>query len=95
MTTFARIMLDPGTIGAWLVVGLIFGWLATKVTAAVNYGIGGDLILGCVGAVLGGLLFGLLRNGDPGFWGGVLLACVGACTLIAAGRAVAAVRKAE
>jgi uncharacterized membrane protein YeaQ/YmgE (transglycosylase-associated protein family) len=94
MTTFARIVLDPGTITAWLVVGLAFGWLASTVWEAASYGMAGDLLLGCVGAVLGGLLFGLLRDGAPGFWGGILVACSGACVLIGGGRVVAALRKA-
>lgn len=42
-------------IVSWIVVGLIAGWLAGFVMKG-GYGLIGDLILGVVGAVLGGWL---------------------------------------
>jgi uncharacterized membrane protein YeaQ/YmgE (transglycosylase-associated protein family) len=41
---------------AWLVVGLIAGWLAGLVMKGGGYGILGDLILGIIGALVGGFL---------------------------------------
>ena len=37
------------SILAWIVVGLIAGWLAGKVTKGSGYGLIGDIILGVVG----------------------------------------------
>jgi len=37
-------------------VGLIAGWLAGKVTRGSGYGLIGDIILGIVGALVGGFL---------------------------------------
>jgi uncharacterized membrane protein YeaQ/YmgE (transglycosylase-associated protein family) len=44
------------SILAWIVVGLIAGWLAGKVTRGSGYGVIGDIILGIVGALVGGFL---------------------------------------
>ena len=41
---------------AWIVVGLIAGWLAGLVTKGSGYGLIGDVILGVVGALLGGFI---------------------------------------
>ena len=41
---------------AWIVVGLIAGWLAGKVTSGSGFGLIGDIILGVVGALVGGFL---------------------------------------
>lgn len=44
------------SILTWIVVGLIAGWLASKVTRGSGYGLIGDIILGVVGALVGGFL---------------------------------------
>jgi uncharacterized membrane protein YeaQ/YmgE (transglycosylase-associated protein family) len=44
------------SILAWIVVGLIAGWLAGKVARGSGYGVIGDIILGIVGALVGGFL---------------------------------------
>src|SRR5437764_167779 len=90
MAIFAM-TLHPGGIVAWLVVGLVAGWLAAKVMGGGGYGLFGDIILGLVGALVGGLLFGLLRGddgvvGDAGFWGSLAVAFLGACALLLGAR---------
>ena len=53
------------SIIAWLVVGAIAGWVASKVVPGdERYGWIGGLIAGIVGALVGGWLFGLLTNED-------------------------------
>ena len=83
MTTIAEITLSPGGIIAWLVVGLIAGWFAARVMRGGGYGLVGDMIVGLIGAVMGGLLFGLIVTGETGFWGSVVVATLGACILLA------------
>jgi uncharacterized membrane protein YeaQ/YmgE (transglycosylase-associated protein family) len=78
-----------GGVIAWLVVGLIAGWLAGVAMRGGGYGIVWDVILGLIGAFIGGLLFSLFVVGDVGFWGSIAVAFVGACILIAIARAVA------
>ena len=41
---------------AWIVVGLIAGWLASQVMRGGGYGLIGDIIVGIVGALIGGFL---------------------------------------
>ena len=41
---------------AWIVVGLIAGWLAGRVMREGGYGLIGDIIVGVVGGLLGGWL---------------------------------------
>jgi uncharacterized membrane protein YeaQ/YmgE (transglycosylase-associated protein family) len=40
----------------WIIVGIIAGWLAGKVTRGGGFGLIGDLVIGVVGALLGGFL---------------------------------------
>jgi uncharacterized membrane protein YeaQ/YmgE (transglycosylase-associated protein family) len=86
---FAEITLHPGGIIAWLAVGLIAGWAAGKVMRGTGYGLFGDLLVGLIGALVGGFVFGLIVTGDAGFWGSIFVAFLGACVLIMLVRFVA------
>jgi uncharacterized membrane protein YeaQ/YmgE (transglycosylase-associated protein family) len=79
----------PGGIIAWLVVGLIAGWLAGLLMRGGGYGILGDIVVGLIGAVVGGFIVSLLVTGPVGFWGSIVVSFIGACILIAIVRAVA------
>jgi uncharacterized membrane protein YeaQ/YmgE (transglycosylase-associated protein family) len=80
--------LDPGGLLAWLIVGLIAGFLASALMRGGGYGLIGDIVIGVVGAFIGGLLVDVLAPGAAfGFWGTVLVALIGACILIAILRA--------
>ena len=50
-----------GDLIYWIVVGLIAGWLAGKVMKGGGYGVLIDIILGILGAIVGGWVFGLLQ----------------------------------
>ena len=55
------------SIIAWLVVGLIAGWIASMIVNRRGEGFIGDIILGAVGAFVGGFLFHLFgRTGVSG-----------------------------
>jgi uncharacterized membrane protein YeaQ/YmgE (transglycosylase-associated protein family) len=41
---------------SWLIVGLIAGWLAGQFVRGTGYGMLGDMIVGIVGALVGGYL---------------------------------------
>ena len=68
---------------AWIVVGLIAGWLAGQVMKGGGYGVVVDIILGILGGILGGWVFGML-----GLWpgggmiGSIVVAFVGAVILV-------------
>ena len=72
---------------AWLVVGLIAGFLASQVMRGGGYGLIGDIIVGAVGAVIGGFLAANLLNMPDAVTGinvtSILVAFVGAVILIA------------
>lgn len=78
--------LTPGGIFSWLLVGLIAGWIAGLIMRGSGYGILRDIVLGLVGAFVGGLVFSLFVAGDAGFWGSIGIAIVGACILMAIAR---------
>ncbi len=63
---------------AWIIIGLLAGWLAGKITDAPG-GLLRNLAVGLVGAILGGYLFdrlGVLVM--PSFFGGLVTATIGA-----------------
>jgi uncharacterized membrane protein YeaQ/YmgE (transglycosylase-associated protein family) len=76
--------LNPGGIVAWIVIGLLAGWLAGVVMPGRGFGLIGDLIIGLVGAFIGGLIMNVLVPDQTfGFWGSLLVAFIGACILVA------------
>jgi uncharacterized membrane protein YeaQ/YmgE (transglycosylase-associated protein family) len=81
--------LDPGGIIAWIIVGLVAGWLAGQFMKGGGYGVVGDIVVGLIGAVVGGLLFSLLLPGsEVGLIGSIVVAFIGAVVLIAIVRAL-------
>jgi len=75
---------------AWIIVGLIAGWLAGLIMKGGGYGLIGDLILGLIGALIGGWLFSLiLPSAEPsGLIGSIIVATIGAVVLVAIVRLV-------
>ena len=72
----------------FLLIGLAAGWLAGKIMKGGGSGLLGDLIVGVIGALLGGFLFRLLGLSASGLLGSLVTATVGAIVLIALLRAV-------
>jgi uncharacterized membrane protein YeaQ/YmgE (transglycosylase-associated protein family) len=65
-------------IFAWIMIGLIAGWIAAKVIDA-PHGLLRNLAVGLIGAVIGGFLFERLGiQLVPGFLGGLITATIGA-----------------
>ena len=75
---------------AWIIVGLIAGWLAGVIMKGGGYGLIGDLILGLNGALVGGWLFSLIMpSAEPtGLIGSIIVATIGAVVLVAIVRLV-------
>lgn len=46
----------------WIVVGAIAGWLAGKVMKGKGFGLIGNVVIGVIGALVGGWLAGALLN---------------------------------
>src|SRR5688572_27912274 len=86
---FANLVFDPAAIAAWVCTGLAMGWLAGRFTEEPSYGNIGDLGLGAIGGLLGGLAYNFFKY-DSGFWGGVITAILAAGVLLVAGRFILA-----
>jgi len=72
------------SILAWIVLGLIAGFIASKIYVGTGQGILMDIVLGIVGAVVGGYLLDMLGStGVTGFniWS-MLVAIVGAVLVL-------------
>jgi uncharacterized membrane protein YeaQ/YmgE (transglycosylase-associated protein family) len=78
------------SIIAWILLGLIAGWLAGQFMRGGGYGIVGDIILGIIGAVVGGFISGTLLGVDvTGFnIPSIIIAFVGAVVVIAIARMI-------
>ena len=67
----------------WLIVGLVAGVLASLVMGG-GFGLVGDIIVGIVGAFIGGWIFRTLGVATPlgGLAGAILVAFIGAVVLL-------------
>jgi uncharacterized membrane protein YeaQ/YmgE (transglycosylase-associated protein family) len=68
---------------AWIVVGLIAGWLTGQIMKGGGYGMVADIILGLLGGLLGGWIFEKLGvSTGGGMIGSIIVAVVGAVILV-------------
>ncbi len=76
------------SILVWIIFGAIVGWIASSLMGSKS-GLLWDIVLGIVGAGLGGLVMGLLgQSGVTGFnLYSIVVAIIGAIILIAISRA--------
>lgn len=74
-----------GLLG-WIIIGLIAGWLAGVVGRGRGFGCLADIILGLIGAIVGGWIFTKLRIAASGVLGSLAAAFVGAVVLVAIAR---------
>jgi uncharacterized membrane protein YeaQ/YmgE (transglycosylase-associated protein family) len=66
----------------FILIGIVAGWLAGQFMKGGGYGLIGDLIVGVIGALLGGWLFGLAGVTAAGLIGQLVVATIGAIVLI-------------
>jgi uncharacterized membrane protein YeaQ/YmgE (transglycosylase-associated protein family) len=67
----------------FILIGLAAGWLAGQFMRGGGFGMVGDIVLGVLGAVVGGFLFRLLGLSAGGLIGSLVVATVGAIVLLA------------
>ena len=65
---------------AWILIGLISGWLAGKILNGNGYGVMADIGLGLLGGVIGGMIFEVLGVRAHNFIGAILMSTSGART---------------
>lgn len=75
---------------AWIVLGLIAGYIASKIVKSEGSGCALDIVLGIVGALVGGFIF--TRLGATGFTGfnlwSLFVATIGAIIILVAYHAI-------
>jgi uncharacterized membrane protein YeaQ/YmgE (transglycosylase-associated protein family) len=78
------------SILGWIILGLIAGWLAGVLVKGSGYGVIGDIVLGIIGAVVGGWITSTLLGVDvTGFnVESLLVAVLGAVVVIFIARLV-------
>jgi uncharacterized membrane protein YeaQ/YmgE (transglycosylase-associated protein family) len=76
----------PQSVIAWLLIGLIAGWLAGKVSRGRGFGCIADILIGLIGALLGGWIFTKLGIFGGGFIYSIAAATIGAIVLVAIAR---------
>ncbi len=75
-------------IFAWIIVGLLAGWLAHAVLGGRG-GLFGNIAVGLIGAIVGGFLFEKLNlHVMPDFWGNLITATIGAIVFLLIWRAI-------
>ena len=78
-----------GNILIFILVGLIAGFLASRVVTGKGRGVFWDIVIGILGAVIGGWLAGLLHISiGYGIFGDIVVAFVGAVILLLVWRAL-------
>jgi uncharacterized membrane protein YeaQ/YmgE (transglycosylase-associated protein family) len=66
----------------WIIVGLIAGWATGKIMKGSGYGPIMDIVLGIVGAIIGGWIVSALGLGGGGIIWSIIVAIIGAVILV-------------
>lgn len=72
----------PSGFWGWILIGLVAGWLAGKISRGRGFGCIADIILGIVGSFIGGWIFMRLKIYGGGFLYSLAAATVGAVLLV-------------
>ncbi|SDW52302.1 MULTISPECIES: GlsB/YeaQ/YmgE family stress response membrane protein [Thiocapsa] len=75
--------MDLISLGIFLLIGAVAGWLAGLLMRGGGFGLLGNILVGIVGAVIGGFLFGLAGISlGGGMIGSLITAVIGAAVLL-------------
>lgn len=67
----------------FILIGLTAGWLAGQLMKGGGFGVVGDIVVGVIGALLGGFLFRTLGiSAGGGLLGSLIVAVIGAVVLL-------------
>jgi uncharacterized membrane protein YeaQ/YmgE (transglycosylase-associated protein family) len=67
----------------FILIGLTAGWLAGQLMKGGGFGVVGDIVVGVIGALLGGFLFHTLGvSAGGGLLGSLIVAVIGAVVLL-------------
>jgi len=79
-----NVMMATNSLIVILVIGLVAGWLAGQIMKGGGFGLIGDLVIGIIGAFVGGWIWTTVGLPSIGPWWltAVVSATVGACILL-------------
>jgi uncharacterized membrane protein YeaQ/YmgE (transglycosylase-associated protein family) len=83
---------------AWIIIGLVAGWLTGKLMKGSGFGPIMDMVVGLVGALIGGFLsshLGMGGVGDHGLVMSIIIAVIGAVILTLVVRLITGNKSAE
>lgn len=66
----------------WIIVGLIAGWATGKIMKGAGYGPLMDIVIGIIGAIIGGWIVSALGLGGGGIIWSIIVAIIGAVILV-------------
>ena len=66
----------------YLIIGLLAGWIASHLMEGRGFGLLGDIIIGIIGAFIGGYIFSWLGIAAGGFIGNLVMSAIGAIVLL-------------
>ena len=69
---------------AWIIIGVIAGWLTGKLMKGSGFGFIMDMVVGLIGALIGGWISGAMgfgSTGQHGMIGSIIIATIGAVVL--------------
>jgi uncharacterized membrane protein YeaQ/YmgE (transglycosylase-associated protein family) len=77
--------MDAHGLIAWILIGIVAGWLAGVLVKGGGFGLIGDVVVGIIGAFIGGWLAGVLKfhiNIGPSWVSSIITATIGAVLLL-------------
>jgi uncharacterized membrane protein YeaQ/YmgE (transglycosylase-associated protein family) len=84
LAAIAAVVLDPGSLLGWIVVGLIAGAIAGRIVQGRGFGCLADIVVGIIGAFIGGFVISFFIHGTAfGFIGSLIVAVLGAVIFLA------------
>lgn len=66
----------------WIIIGALSGWIAGKLIRGGGFGFVVNFIVGVIGAVIGGWIFGILQISADGKIGSLVTSVVGAVVFL-------------
>ncbi len=75
-------VLEPMSLIGWLLIGAIAGWLAGKIVEGYGFGFVGNLVIGILGACIGGYILPRLGIIPASTLGNLIAATLGAVVLL-------------
>lgn len=67
----------------WIVIGAVAGWIAGELMRGHGFGVIGNIVVGIVGAIIGGLIFDAMDVAPSlGILGSLIMSLIGAIILL-------------